>query len=50
MPHVLNKSQKRHTTEEANESMPVTNVRLVVESLSGRVKSGKSGAIQCITV
>ena len=42
MPHFLNKSQKRHTTEEANESRPVTKVRLVVESVNGRVKRGTS--------
>ena len=41
MPQFLNKSQKQHTTEDANESWPVTEVRLVVESVNGRVKSGK---------
>lgn len=30
MPHFLNKSQKQHTTEEANESRLVTKVRWVV--------------------
>ena len=41
MPHFL-KFQKQHTAEEANESRPVTKVRLVVESVIGRVKHGTS--------
>ena len=36
--HFLNKSQKQHTTEEANESRLVTKVRWVVESASCRIK------------
>ena len=42
MPHFLNKSQKQHTTEEANESRPVTKVRWVVESANGRIKKWKA--------
>ena len=42
MPHFLNKSQKQHTTEEANESRLVTKVRWVVESVNGRVKKWKA--------
>ena len=41
MPHFLNKSQKQHTTEEANESRLVTKVRWVVESANGRIKKWK---------
>lgn len=42
MPHFLNKTQKQHTTEEANESRLVTKVRWVVESVNGRVKKWKA--------
>ncbi|MCG7879800.1 MAG: transposase family protein, partial [Candidatus Thiodiazotropha endolucinida] len=42
MPHFLNKSQKQHTTEEANESRLVTKVRWVVESANGRIKKWKA--------
>ena len=41
MPHFLNKSQKQHTTEEANETRLVTKVRWVVESANGRIKKWK---------
>ena len=41
MPHFFNKSQKQHSTEEANEGRLVTNVRWVVESVNGRIKNGK---------
>ena len=33
----LNKSEKQHSTEEANESRLVTKVRWVVESANGRI-------------
>ena len=41
MPHFLNKPQKQHTSEEANESRLVTKVRWVVESVNGRIKKWK---------
>lgn len=42
MPHFLNKSQRQHSTEEANESRLVTKVRWVVESVNGRIKKWKA--------
>ena len=42
MPHFLNKSQKQHTTEEANEPRLVTKVRWIVESANGRIKKWKA--------
>ena len=42
MPHFLQKSEKQHTTEEANESRLVTKVRWVVESANGRIKQWRA--------
>ena len=38
MPHFLNKSEKQHSTEEANESRLVTKVRWVVELANGHIR------------
>lgn len=42
MPHFLKKSDKQHSTEEANESRLVTKVRWVVESANGRIKQWRA--------
>ena len=42
MPHFLNKSEKQHSTEEANEPRLVTKVRWVIESTNGRIKQWRA--------
>ena len=42
MPHFLKKSQKQHTTEEANESRLLTKARWVVESANGSIKQWRA--------
>ena len=42
MIHFLQKTEKQHSTQEANESMLVTKVRCVVESANGRIKQWKA--------
>ena len=42
MPHFLQKTEKQHSTEEANESRLVTKVRWVVESANGQIKQWKA--------
>ena len=42
MPHFLKKSEKQHSTEEANESRLVTKVRWVVMSANGRKKQWRT--------